>query len=156
MLLSLFTLSALAVDLPFPRSSSKINTTFGPPSSLGAGGGGVMFVDGNWVGDKFLTGVTSVSHADLFFEMDDWTNGACPVGWLDFDVVLNGTVIGSFSYEGGHTLKRIPFNLSLDFAPVAGLGPAGDGYKIAYVAQETVCPGGGSYNYFPTGLATLL
>ncbi len=154
--LALILSNALAVDLEFPRSTSKISSTFGPPTSLGAGGGGVLFVKGNWVGDKFTgTGVGSISTADLDFEMDDLTNGFCFVGVLNFDVEINGVIVGSYNYTGGGGIGAFPVSVSYAFAPIAGGGPTFDGYRVRIIARETVCPGGGSYNYFPGGLMSL-
>lgn len=156
LIVSLATL-AHAVDLEFPRSTSKIYNTFGAPVSLGAGGGGVLFVSGSWVGDKFAsTGLTSVSSADMDFDMSDFTNMACVVGTLDFDVEINGVVVGAFSWAGGFGVGTFNITQSYAFAPVAGGGPTGDGYRVRIISRDTVCGGGGSYNYFPGGLLTLL
>jgi hypothetical protein len=78
------------------------------------------------------------------------------VGTLDFDVELNGTVIGSFSWLGGLSLGTFTVTQTYVFPPVAGGGPTLDGYRIRIISRDTVCPGGGSYNYFPGGRLTLL
>jgi hypothetical protein len=147
---------ASAVDVEFPRSSSRLSDTFGPLRELGAGGGGVLFVDGNWVGDRLPTSLGSATYARFRFSMDDQTNSFCPVGELTFLVEINRTIVGSFSYSGGGTLGRISFDEEFEFAPIRGLGPAGTGYQVRLIADETVCGGGGSYNYFPGGTLTLL
>ena len=39
--------------------------------------------------------------------------------------------------------------------PVSGEDKTGDTYRIRYEAEDTVCPGGGSYNWYAGGSLVL-
>ncbi len=136
----------------FPSTASTLDTTFGS-APLGPGGGGVAFTVGSNVRETFTyTGATSVRSLEYAFDMDDQTqNGPCTVGTLTFDIRVNGTVVGSYSYVGGSRRGRIPFSGTLTFPAVAGTGPSGDQYEISYRATNSVCPGGAAYNWFAGG-----
>lgn len=146
---------AAAVDLEFPRSSSRVDLTVSRPEPLGEGGGGYLYEAGEWVGDRFLTGLPSASYAHFMFDMDDHTGSHCPVGELTFRVEINRHVVGEFSYTGGESLGRISFDVDFHFPSIEGAGPDGTGFQVRFIANETVCDGGGSYNYFPGGLLIL-
>lgn len=137
--------------LRFPTATSSLfNTTSTSP--LGAGGGGGIFRQGSYVEQTFSdTGVTSVDALSFAFVMDDRTGSFCPVGTLDFDVKINGTTVGSYSYAGGTRLGAFPVMGELTFPAVEGTGASADDYTLRLESAETVCSGGGSYNWFPGG-----
>jgi len=124
---------------------------------LGAGGGGLFYVAGNFVSQTFSgTGFAQVSTLDVAFDMDDYTSdGGCTVGSLTWDVSVNGTVVGTYGYVGGSGVGRFGIAETYSFAPVAGTGADGETYTLAYTATTTVCPGGGAWNWFPGGTAIL-
>ena len=146
-----------AVTLDFPSSGSATTVSFIGTDVLGAGGGGMYYEAGDFVAETFYgTGLSRVSTLDVAFDMDDQTyDGGCTVGTLTWDVSVNGTTVGTYSYLGGSALGRISFAETYSFAPVAGAGTGGDDYTIAYTATTTVCPGGSSWNWFPGGTAML-
>jgi hypothetical protein len=143
------TMSASAIDLDFPSPDS---ISGGPTGSgpLGAGGGGVHYMEGDDRTETFLgTGLPSVPDSQWVFSMDDWTD----VGVLNtFDIEINGTVVGSFEFTGvGISSTIVDFDLVFSHAPVAG-----DDYTLRMVATSTVPPGLASWNWFPGGTVTLV
>jgi hypothetical protein len=152
--LALFSVSSYAVDVAFPRPGSELNDTVAV-TTLGAGGGAALTAQGSKLSDKYVTGLATVNSIEIAFQIDDVTNGQCAVGTLDFHVELNGVRVGRFSYPGGMGLGAIAINRIYQFANVAGGGPNGDGYKIRVVSDDTVCAGGGGYNYLPGGTLSL-
>jgi hypothetical protein len=103
------------------------------------------------------TGIVSVDTLDLDFYLIDSTYDVrdCVVGELSFDVSLNGTNVGSFSFEGGYAYGYYSFDLSFGFPRVYGTGATGDDYEIAITATSTVCEGGGAWQWHPYGSTTL-
>lgn len=83
--------------------------------------------------------------------MYDATGTYCTVGKLNFAISVNGTEVGSYGYEGGSSLGDMSFSDSLSFSAVEGEGSDGDEYTLRMEAQETVCSGGGSYNWYRGG-----
>ena len=134
------------LGFPSPASISGGPTGTGP---LGAGGGGVHFIAGDDLTQTFLgTGLASATSSHWVFSMDDYTSG----GVLNtFDALINGIVVGGFSFVGdgvGSTI--VPFDLLFLHAPIAG-----DAYTLRMVATSTVPPGLASWNWFPGGTVTL-
>ncbi|HJK94457.1 MAG TPA: hypothetical protein RMH26_27180, partial [Polyangiaceae bacterium LLY-WYZ-15_(1-7)] len=141
------------VVLDFPSEDSSLDNTF-TVEPLGAGGGGAAYVAGSSVSESFTdTGLPSVTGLTYEFEMDDSTNSSCPVGTLSFDIVLNGVTVDSYSFEGGSDMGTIGFSGGAIFPAIDG-GATGD-YDLEIVANETVCGGGGSYNWFAGGAFVL-
>ena len=144
--------SAAAIAAPVvlgfasPASISGGPTGTGP---LGAGGGGVHFIAGDDLTQTFLgTGLASATSSHWVFSVDDLT----AVGVLNtFDVLINGIVVGGFSFVGdGISSTIVPFDLLFLHAPIAG-----DDYALSMVATSTVPPGLASWNWFPGGTVTL-
>jgi len=140
----------VGVSVEFPSMTSSTRT-----GTLGAGGGGAWYVTGDYIQQSFAgTGLASITRLDVSFEMDDLTNnGACPVGPLSWNVIVNGRVVGTYGYAGGLAMGRIRITQSYTFAAVAATAGA---YTIRYEATTTVCPGASSWNWFPGGNATLI
>lgn len=143
--------SGYHIDLDFPSEDSVLysgSTT----TTLGAGGGGSVYLTGSYVEETFSeTGLSSVEQLNFSLTMYDATSSSCTVGTLSFAVSLNGTEVGTYSFEGGSYTANILFNESLSFSAVSGTGTTGDSYTLRVEAQESVCGGGGSYNWFPGG-----
>ena len=143
--------SGLTAELDFPSSSS---TT--PSGSLGSGGGGRFYRKGDYVTETFTgTGVTDVDELEYTVEMDDRTTSVCTVGTLEFDVMINGTTVDTYSYVGGSTRGRIKFTDTVTFSKISGTGTDGDTYVLRIEAMDTVCPGASSWNWYSGGTFTL-
>lgn len=139
----------------FPSPTSTLDNT-STTTPLGAGGGSAVFRAGSNVRETFrINGLTAVRSMNYSFDMDDHTGAGCPVGTLTFEIVINGTPVGTYSYVGGMNRGRISFSGMLMFAPVSGMGPTSDQYEVRYRAVNAVCPGGGSYNWFAGGSLVL-
>jgi len=144
--------AALSVDVEFPSSIWSANG-----SDLGAGGGGHFYTAGDYLTETFDgTGLSSLSILHLVFTMYDGTGDYCTVGDLSWDVSVNGTSVGAYGYTGGSGLGTVSFDEVYAFSPVSGIGVTGDAYTLTLTANETVCSGGGSWNWYPGGTATLI
>lgn len=142
----------------FPSSTS---TTGGPdaPGVLGVGGGGVRYRSGDYVSQTFVCAVPSVTQLAIDFQMSDDTEEfvyyyyyTCDVGTLSWDVFLNGTSVGTYSWLGGSGPTTHTVSGTLTFPAVAAIAGS---YTIEYIATSTVCSGGGAWNWIAGGSATL-
>jgi hypothetical protein len=146
-------LPLVSATLDFPSKGSRLYDT-SSAGPLGVGGTGKIFITGSFVGEEFEgTTVPTVASVDYSFEMDDQTNSAsCTPGDLHFGIYVNEVRIGGYAYTGGKTVGRFPVSDHIDLkTPVLGEGKSGDMYTIRYEAEDTVCSGGGSYNWFAGG-----
>jgi hypothetical protein len=149
----------VTATLDFPSVDSTLwDSGDGVLAPLGKGGtsGGVYVWDkGDYVEETFVdTKVPVVASVDFSLEMDDYTNStACPhVTDLHFGIYVNDTDIGEYSFPYGLKAGTVKISDHLDLkTPVSGAGKDGDEYTIRYEALETVCGGGGSYNWFAGG-----
>ena len=131
------------VTLDFPSPYSTIG---GAPLGPALPTTGNHYLMGDAVTESFsMTGLKSVKGLHLDEFMWDSTGNSCTVGTVSFDVKVNGTTVGAYSYAGGTSAGRIAVSADLAFPAVSGTGPGGDTYTIAYVAASTVCIGGGSW-----------
>ena len=142
-----FSAHADFIVLDYPSEDAvKSGVCNGP---LGAGGGGVCFNAGDTLTETFLdTGLGSAVTSRWQFSMSDFT--AAGVN-NDFDVFINGIVIGSFGCLGvgaGQTI--LDFDITFDHAAIAG-----DDYTLQIVATTTVPPGLSSWNWIAGGSVTL-
>jgi hypothetical protein len=139
----------VATEVSFPTTTS---TCAGPdtPGALGSGGGGVRYQTGDSVSQAYARSTSSVELV-LDFTMSDETGGCSAGVTLDWNVELNGTVVGSYSWvsasASSHTVSETYTYAAI--APVAGE------FTIELIATSTVCPGGGSWNWNPGGTATI-
>jgi hypothetical protein len=87
----------------------------------------------------------------LDFSMSDSTGGCGTGVTLDWNVELNGTVVGAFSWVAGsattHTVSQTYTYTAI--APLAGE------FTIDVVATSSVCSGGGSWDWIPGGTAAI-
>jgi hypothetical protein len=133
----------------FPSASSSV-----PRGSLG--GLGTFYIAGDYVTQTFTgTGLSSVTELDLAFDMHDGTGSSCSVGIMSWDVSVNDTTVGSYSFEGGLSLGVVPIEQLYTFPAIAGTGVDGDTYELTIAATTTVCGGGGSWNWYTGGTAIL-
>ncbi len=139
------------VELEFPSSDSTLYNT-SSSTELGSGGGGTIYVTGSYVEETFeSTGLTAASALTYTFEMYDATNSYCEVGKLDFSIQVNGTEVGAYSYDGGGSLGDMEISGSVEFSSVDGEGDDGQEFTLRLESEDTVCSGGGSYNWYPGG-----
>lgn len=87
----------------------------------------------------------------MAFVINDCTTTFCTVGTLTFDVKVNKTKVGSFSFTGGTGGTNITISDSFSFSPVAGTGTNGDTYSVRVEATNTVCGGAAYWQYRPGG-----
>jgi hypothetical protein len=143
---------------------AKTSTTFRvsdmKTGTLGDGGGRVFRSAGDYVQDT-ITRSTPITKVTVNFKMSDGTSDLCVVGTLNWNVYINGSVVGSFSWPGGKTPyvgASTPMgpdqtiNKTIAFASIA---PASGGFSIKFQATNTVCPGGGEWNWYAGGVATV-
>lgn len=144
----------------FPSTTS---TTFrsadGASATLGAGGGRAFYIAGDYVQQSFAR-AAAVTKLTVNFKMSDGTYSYCGVGTLNWNVYVNGTVVGSYSWVGG----TMPYSFSPPMGPdqtvsktisFASIAPAGGTFTLRLQATNTVCGGGGAWNWFAGGTATL-
>ncbi len=150
----------------FPASSSTVG---GPDYSGPLSGSTYEYQSGDYVSQAFACSNASVTKLTVNFQMIDRTvNGygyyyygyyyGCItglVGTLFWDVYVNGTLVGSYSWLGGYggtggAIQTV--SQTYTFPAIAAVG--GD-YTIEYVATSTVCSGGGNWDWISGGSATL-
>ena len=139
---------SVTVDFPSPDSTLTRSSPAGS-QPLGAGGGGLAFFTGDQVSETFTgTGLGSATSAEFVFGMSNFTAS----GTNTFDVFINGVDVGDYDFTStaDNYGERIDFDLTYNFAPIAG-----DTFTLALVASSSVPPGLGSYNWFSDGQATL-
>jgi hypothetical protein len=138
------------VTFPSTASSTK-NSSSTIITPLGAGGGGVHYVTGEYCEESFPR-ATPVSKLDLDFRMSDLTTGCSTGATLSWDVKLNGTKVGSYSFVSTSGFGDRSIVQSFTFGAIA---PASGAFTIRLEATTTVCPGGSSWNWYPGGTAKL-
>jgi VCBS repeat-containing protein len=147
--------TASSVTLGFPSTASIAG---GPgltvPVPLGAAGGDGFYVIGDYVTQTFVgTGLSSTTSSEWVFSISDDTYVGAD---NTFDVLINGTVIGSFTFLGvGHDyigpVNIIhSFDLKFTYAPIAG-----DSYTLAIIATSTVPLDLASWSWVPGGTVML-
>jgi hypothetical protein len=136
-------------DVSFPTTTS---TCAGQsPGPLGSGGTSeYRWESGDSVSQAYARTTSSVELI-LDFQMSDSTEGCGAGVTLDWNVELNGTVVGSFSWLSAsastHTVSETYTYTAI--APVSGE------FTIEVIATSTVCVGGGSWDWIPGGTATI-
>jgi hypothetical protein len=143
-------------DVAFPSTTSTVSGSMS--GTLGAGGGGRFYVNGDAVSQTF-TRAAPVTKLTLSFRMSDYTSNWCTVGTLTWNVLVNGTVVGNYSWLGGTTPWEfgVPgpdqsISKTYSFAAIA---PVSGGFTLRLQATKTVCPSGGSWNWYPGGSASM-
>ncbi len=140
---SSMTASAATISLDFPSSDATLSNG----STLGAGGGGAFFISGTSLTESFTgTGLGSAVSSTWDFTMSNAMNSAASA---TFNVLINGTVVDSFSFNGAEG-STVSIFLSNSFSSILG-----DSFTLSMVATSTVFPGGGSWNWLPGGTVTL-
>lgn len=149
-----------ATTVTFPSTTSTtVHPSDGFSAPLGAGGGRAFSVAGDYVQQAFSR-TAAITKLTVNFKMADGTHSYCGVGTLNWNVYINGTVIGSYSWIGG----TVPYSPSPPMGPdqtisktiaFASIAPVGGTFTIRLQAATTVCAGGGAWNWFPGGTFTL-
>jgi len=134
--------SAATISLDFPSSDATTSNGL-----LGAGGGGIFFQAGKSITETFTsTGLSSAVSSTWEFSM---SNEMADTASASFNVLINGTVVDSFSFDGSRgSIENI--TLTNTFSSISG-----DSYALSIVATSTVFPGGGSWNWLPGGTVIL-
>ncbi len=143
--------------LTFPSTTSTTKS-----GALGVGGGGRFYQVGDYVQQTFSRSVCANS-IDLNFNMEDFTDDyGCSIGFvgtLHFKVLVNGVNVGTYSFPGGTndsffgTSTTWAIKGTMPFA--APIAPSGGTFVVRVEAMETVCSGGGAWNWFSGGTTTL-
>lgn len=145
----------MVVTFPSETSATKRNTS-SVEEPLGVGGGGKFFHAGDYVSEGFdrADPVTKIS---LSLRMSDYTSTYCAVGTLRWAVYVNSVHVGTYSWVGGKTApSAVPGPdrvVSVSF-PCAVSSWSGKVW-IKVVAVDTVCTGGGNWNWYAGGTVTL-
>ena len=139
------------VTFPSTTSTTYNTATGGTTSTLGSGGGGAFYVTGTYCEQSFPR-ATSVSRLDMSFRMSDLTTGCSTGATLGWDVSVNGTKVGSYSFVSASSFGDRSIVESYTFASIA---PVGGNVTLRITATSTVCPGGSSWNWYPGGTATM-
>jgi len=120
---------------------------------MGAGGTGRFYAAGDYVEQAYARS-TSATKLDLTFKMVDFTDYTwCYTGTLAWKVMVNGTQVGTYSWVAGYSFGADkPITKSYTFgaiAPVSGM------FTLRMESTTAVCSGGGSWNWYAGGTATL-
>jgi hypothetical protein len=135
----------------FPSTSAITWNMYSGTTTLGAGGGMLHYQAGSYLEDK-IPRATPVTKIDFNFKMyDGTTTTTCTPGTLTWAVKLNGVDIGKYSWVGGTSADKTVIE-SYSFPPIA---PIDGVIKVHIEATTTVCSGGGSWNWYSGGTATL-
>ena len=105
---------------------------------------------------SYNRGVCATS-LDIDITMSDYTDGCyCFVGTLNWNVLVNGTIVGTYSIPGGTSCGGgTTFNIKRTYAFPSAITPSAGTFTIRLQATSTVCSGGYSWNWVPGGSATL-
>jgi hypothetical protein len=140
-----------ACPVTFPDTTS---TTGGTDSSGTLGVGGTSeyrWHAGDYVDSTFTCSNATITQLSVSFQMSDSTDSYC-TGTLSWNVMVNGTVVGTYSWFGGLGPGTQTITQAYTFAPIAATAGS---YTIEYIATSTVCPGGGNWDWIPGGSATM-
>lgn len=143
------------VTVAYPEAAATVcrGTTC---TTLGAIGGTRYYETGNYLEQTVtFAGVSTLGSLTLDFDVNDQTQG-CAVGAAHtFDVQVNGTTVGTYSFTtpAAAPAGTISLNPSYAFPGIAGTGAGSNQYTIRMVATSTVCGGGNSWMWIPGGTA---
>lgn len=143
----------ITTTVTFPSTTSTTKS-----GTLGTGGGGKFYQTGDYVTQTYPR-TASASKLTVNFKMSDNTSDYCYVGSLKWNVLVNGTVVGSYSWTGGTT----PWlsgtgpdqTIAKTFTFTAPIAAVSGNFTLRVQATSTVCSGGGAWNWYPGGTATL-
>jgi hypothetical protein len=143
-----------AVSTTFPTAGATVSN--GTATTLGAIGGTRYYTVGNFLEETVtFAGRSSIGGLRLQIQMNDQTQG-CAVGAThSFDVIVNGTTVGTYSFTtpAAAPAGTISIDRSLTFPAIAG-GGGGNAYTIRLQATTSVCGGGNSWMWIAGGTAT--
>lgn len=141
---------APSTTVTFPSSTSSTFGTYAGSGTLGTGGGGRFYVSGDYVQQSFARSAPATK-LSVNFRMSDTTSSYCYVGTLTWNVLVNGVVVGSYSWVGGSGGDK---NVSQTYS-FTSIAPSSGQFTLRFQATRTVCSGGGSWNWYSGGTATL-
>lgn len=132
--------SAGVVVVDFPTDSSTST----------ASAAEYFYLTSHSVSETFTgTGLDGISGLDLMLELDH--NNLNDGGFVDFDVLVNATTVGSFSFDENDALGF--YNFSYSFAEIFGAGE----YELTLQVTNDVPSGDGSVGFSEeTSTATLI
>ena len=135
----------------FPSTTSSTKS-----GALGAGGGAAFYQSGDFLQQTFSRSICATS-LDVDFTMSDYTDSCyCPVGTLHWNVMVNGTVVGNYSFPGGTSCgSGTSFAIKGNFPFGSSIAPVGGAFTVRLQATDTVCPGGYAWNWVAGGTITL-
>jgi hypothetical protein len=142
----------------FPATTSTVGIS--PAGTLGAGGGGKYWKTLDFVTETFARSAP-VTKLTVNFKMSDVTTDYCKPGTLSWKVMVNGTQVGTYSWAAGSVKFNPIFSVpgpdktisqTYSFAAIA---PTAGNVTLRIEATSTVCPGSGSWNWYPGGTATM-
>lgn len=124
---------ATMITVDFPSTTS---TTTASASEF-------FFNPGHSVNETFVgTGITAATQLDLGLDLN-WNN-LFDSAFVDFNVLLNSILVGTFTFNEGDSLGV--YNFSFLFAPIVGNGT----YNIRLDVTNTVPGGDGSVGFSET------
>jgi hypothetical protein len=137
----------------FP-SETSYEECAGHTGPLGAGGGPNCGTAGEFLEETFAYGSTTpITSVSLDFEIADYTVG-CAVGEaIQWDVFLNGTQAGSVGIVGGSGVERRAILATYASFPPVAPDPSGN-VTLRLELKTSVCPSGGSLDWYPGGTVT--
>ena len=141
------------VPVDFTRSSSTIYKT----GSLGTVASGLyQWTTGDYAEDTFTgTGLTSIRGLTFTLPIIDSTTQSCgPVDRWQWSVSVNGTNVGDVHLPRGSAPSLTTYYAAIGFSAVSAA--PGGGYTIRLTSDETVCGGGGSYQFQAGGETWLM
>jgi hypothetical protein len=141
------------VPVDFTRSSSTIFKT----GTRGTVASGLYQWDaGDYVEDTFTgTGLTSIRGLTFTLPLLDATSQYCgPVDRWQWSVSVNGTDVGDVHFPRGGSPGATTHYAAIGF-PAVSAAPGG-GYTIRLTSDETICGGGGSYQFQAGGETWLM
>ena len=143
---------ATSTTVTFPSTGSTVGGPAGG-GTLGAGGGGARFRTGDFVSEVFPR-ATSVTSLSVNFQMSDLTSTSpCVTGMMTWNVMVNGTVVGTYGWAAGTGVNPRTVTQTYSFAPIA---PVSGNVTLEFIALTTVCPGASSWNWIAGGSATMM
>jgi hypothetical protein len=142
---------ATTVSLDFPSTTSTLTTYYGLfHAPLDSGGGGRGYLAGDGVSQEFDgTGLSSAASSEWQFTMSNFTS---PGVTSTFNVLINGTVVGSYSFlsTNANFQGDIPFDLDFSFSPISG-----PDFILDIVATSTGPTDSGSWDFIAGGTVAL-
>jgi hypothetical protein len=146
------------VTASYPTGDASLCRTPMMCQPLSMRGTTLFFQSGNYVEETLTFGSSSIAALELDIELEDRTQ-TCAVGASHtFDVLVNGTRVGSYVFVTPSTPaapRTVPIVQTFPIAPpIAGMGVRNTQYSVRMIATSSVCSGGGAWMWSIGGSAT--